>query len=100
MFQPHTYSRTRRLFKKFAKALCSADIVIIAGIYAAREKPIPGVTSGALAEAVNMQRGETAAYACLDFKGVSEKIKEFARAGDAVLVLGAGDIEQLKNLLF
>jgi len=100
VFQPHTYSRTRRLFKRFAKALCSADIVIIAGIYAAREKPLPGVTSGALAETVNMLRGETAAYACLDFKGVSEKIKEFARAGDAVLVLGAGDIEQLKNLLF
>lgn len=37
-FQPHTYTRTRAFLKDFASALSLADKVILADIYAAREK--------------------------------------------------------------
>ena len=45
VFQPHTYSRTNAFLKDFAKALTLADKVILADIYAAREKNTIGITS-------------------------------------------------------
>ena len=38
VFQPHTYSRTKSLLPEFGKALKEADAVVLADIYAAREK--------------------------------------------------------------
>lgn len=38
VFQPHTYTRTKAFLKNFAKSLSLADKVILADIYAAREK--------------------------------------------------------------
>jgi len=104
VFQPHTYSRTKRLFDKFVKALIKTDICILAQIYAARETPLAGITSGALADAVNnfgeKNAKELKAQACADFNGICVKIKEQAREGDIILILGAGDIENLKEFLF
>ena len=45
VFQPHTYTRTKALLKEFAQALSLADTVILADIYAAREKNTIGITS-------------------------------------------------------
>ena len=98
VFQPHTYTRTQKLFDKFVESLEQAGIIILAAIYPAREPPIPGVTSEALKTALELRGKE--AYLCPDFKGLAEKIKEIAKYGDVVLVLGAGDVETLKEFLF
>lgn len=45
VFQPHTYSRTKSLLPEFGKALKEADAVVLADIYAAREKDTLGVSS-------------------------------------------------------
>ena len=45
VFQPHTYSRTKSLLPEFGKALKEADAVVLADIYAAREKDTVGVSS-------------------------------------------------------
>ncbi len=44
-FQPHTYSRTKALFQSFVDELRTADQVVLADIYAAREQNTVGVSS-------------------------------------------------------
>jgi UDP-N-acetylmuramate--alanine ligase len=52
-FQPHRYTRTRDLMDEFGAALATADEVVLTGIYAASEEPLPGITIEALAGTVN-----------------------------------------------
>ncbi|MDE5933511.1 MAG: UDP-N-acetylmuramate--L-alanine ligase, partial [Lachnospiraceae bacterium] len=48
VFQPHTYSRTKAFLPEFAKALSLADKLVLADIFAAREKDTLGVSSQTL----------------------------------------------------
>ena len=45
VFQPHTYSRTKAFLDEFAEVLSSVDVVVLADIYAAREKNTYGISS-------------------------------------------------------
>src|SRR5690606_24572151 len=47
VWQPHTYSRTQTFMEQYLKVFDQADHVLVTNIYAAREQPIPGVTSAA-----------------------------------------------------
>ena len=95
IFQPHTYSRTAAFFHAFAEALSLADTAILADIYAAREQNESGVSSEALAAAV---RGGLYAESPDAALGA---ILAHARAGDTLVVMGAGDIrEKMRPLLF
>ncbi len=93
-YQPHTYSRTAGLFEEFAAAFQDADHVYFADIYAAREQNIYGVSSAQLAEKI----GESAEY-CGSFTAVADAIRRDARPGDLVIVMGAGDIYKVFDLL-
>ena len=88
-FQPHRYSRTHDLFAEFAPALQGADVVVLTDIYAAGEPPIAGVTSGHLMATLAGRAG-AAHYA--PRPELVARLGELVRAGDLVLVLGAGDI--------
>ncbi|MEE0969251.1 MAG: UDP-N-acetylmuramate--L-alanine ligase [Clostridia bacterium] len=94
VFQSHTYSRTAELFDEFSGSFDSADRVVFADIYAARETDTLGVSGKVLAEAV----GEKAVYV-----GDNEKIAEYLhqnlREGDVLVVMGAGDIYLLYDKL-
>ncbi len=94
-YQPHTYSRTAGLMDTFADAFADADRVFFADIYAAREENVYGVSSALLAERV----GEKASY-CGSFETVAEAIRAEAGEGDLVIVMGAGDIYKVFDLLF
>lgn len=94
VYQPHTYSRTAGLFEEFSRAFDDADLVFFADIYAAREQNVSGVTSAQLATAV----GERASY-CASFAELSEMLTNATRLGDLVLIMGAGDIENLFSYL-
>ena len=94
VYQPHTYSRTAGLFEEFSRAFGDADLVFFADIYAAREQNVSGVTSAQLAEAV----GDKATY-CSSFENLSATLSRVARPGDLLIVMGAGDIEQLFSIL-
>ena len=94
-YQPHTYSRTAGLLEEFARSFGDADRVYLADIYAAREENIYGVTSQTLARRI----GEKATY-CGSFEAVAARIREEARRGDLVIVMGAGDIFQVFDLLW
>jgi UDP-N-acetylmuramate--alanine ligase len=93
-FQPHRYTRTRDLLADFARAFNDADVVVVSGIYAASEEPIPGVTGAALVEAVRAHGHRDVTYVekRADVAGVLLPRLEH---GDLVLTLGAGDITQV-----
>ena len=93
-YQPHTYSRTAGLLESFSTAFGDADRVFFADIYAAREQNVYGVTSETLAEKV----GERALY-CGSFAAVAEAIECEAHEGDLVIVMGAGDVFHVFDLL-
>ena len=93
-YQPHTYSRTAKLFDEFVRAFDLADRVYFADIYAAREQNVFGVSSKGLAEAI----GGSAEY-CGNFSSVAEALKRDAQEGDLVIVMGAGDIYKVYDLL-
>jgi UDP-N-acetylmuramate--alanine ligase len=83
-FQPHTYTRTAELFDDFVTAL-KADKILIAEIYAAREKPT-GLSAKTLAEAVlNAEFYPT-------LEGIEQELRSIARDGDLILTMGAGSI--------
>ena len=94
-YQPHTYSRTAGLLREFVEALGEADRVFMVDIYAAREQNVYGVSSETLAGMI----GENARY-CGDFASTAAAIKEEAREGDLVIVMGAGDIFRVFDLLW
>jgi UDP-N-acetylmuramate--alanine ligase len=101
-FQPHRYTRTRHLWDEFLRAFDQADVLVITDIYAAGEAPIGGVASERLAEAITAAGHKNAVYSGTMQAGMEYILRE-ARAGDAVLTIGAGSIgrvlEQLAVLL-
>ncbi len=93
-YQPHTYSRTAGLLEEFADAFADADRVFFADIYAAREQNIYGVTSETLARRI----GPRADY-CGSFAAVADAIAANAKKDDLVIVMGAGDVFHVFDLL-
>ena len=92
-FQSHTYSRHHALLDDFADALGLADISVIAPIYSAREVNESGVSQYALAERIG-----NGALACEDFAECEKMLRELARDGDTIVIMGAGDLPKiLKN---
>ena len=89
-FQPHRYTRTRDCFEEFADVLAQADGVLLTEIYASSESPLPGISGESLARAVT-DRGTAAGFVG-DWQGLPQAIAHQARAGDVVIVMGAGSI--------
>ena len=89
-FQPHLYSRTRDFASEFGLALAKADQLFLADIYPAREKSMPGVTSQLIAESSTIAGRRPAWMGSR--AGLAGSLSEFAKDGDVVLIVGAGDI--------
>ena len=85
-FQPHTYSRTSALFDDFVRELSRADVLVLAEIYAARERNTIGISSADVAEKI------PGAVFCETLPEVTEYLRQNVREGDVVLTMGAGDI--------
>ena len=85
-FQPHTYTRTKALFDDFVRDLKKAEVLVLAEIYAARERNTMGISSADLAEQI------PGAVYCETLPEVTAYLKESIREGDIVLTVGAGDI--------
>ncbi len=90
-FQPHRYTRTRDCFEDFVKVLGSADAVLLTEVYAAGEPPIVAADGRTLARALRVA-GKVDPVFVDDVDGLSEVALEQAKAGDVVIVMGAGSI--------
>ena len=99
LFQPHLYSRTAHLAYEFARALAAADAVCVTEIYPAREEPIPGVTGRLIVdELARVRPGMPIGWAPALDDAVTI-VSSWARPGDTVLTLGAGDVERAGPML-
>lgn len=99
LFQPHTYTRTRALFDEFAQALSAADVVILAEIYAAREKNVYQISSETLAEKIKALHPEKEVYFLPDFREMAAFASQNAQSGDMVMTMGAGDIYRVGEMI-
>lgn len=96
VFQPHLYSRTRLLMKDFAKSFRDADGVILADIYAAREKNDGRTSSRELAERI---RQYTVAEYGGSFSEIADTLTARLKKGDMVITMGAGEAHKVWDLI-
>lgn len=95
LFQPHRYSRTRDMMEEFADSFQDAASVEMLDIYAASEKPIPGIDTPALIQRIGRP---TVRYAPSTDHAI-QSILDHAASGDLILTLGAGSVSQLASLI-
>ena len=93
VFQPHTYSRTAALFDDFVAQLRRPDVLLLAEIFAAREKNTIGISSAQLAEQIP---GATFYSCCEDLENA---LRSLAQPGDIILTVGAGDVYRIGEKL-
>lgn len=95
VFQPHTYSRTKSLWKEFTESFKDVDNLLLLDIYAAREKDDGETSSQNLAEAINEVSNN-----CLfmsSFSSCIEYLKENVKEKDIVLTIGAGTVTKISH---
>ncbi len=85
-FQPHTYTRTKALFEDFVCQLQKPDVVVLAEIYAARERNTVGISSK------DLQARIPGSVYCQTLPEVTEYLRSIAQPGDVIFTVGAGDI--------
>jgi UDP-N-acetylmuramate--alanine ligase len=93
VFQPHTYTRTKKLFCDFVKSLSGIHELILVDIYAAREKDTGEIHSRDLAEAIN-NSGQSAIY-LPSFEETVQHLRQNAESGDVIITMGAGTVHQI-----
>jgi UDP-N-acetylmuramate--alanine ligase len=99
VFQPHRYTRTAQFLGDFAATLTQADAVLLAPLYAAGEAPMAGISSQALAEAVQSLAPDLPVAVATSMEGLAEVVAGGTGPGDLVLAMGAGDVNSLWDRL-
>jgi UDP-N-acetylmuramate--alanine ligase len=99
IFQPHRYSRTRALYDRFVISFNQADVLIIAPIYPAGERPIEGVDADWLYRGIK-ERGHKDVYLGSDHNDILSFLSSTVKPGDTVVTLGAGDIYRVGDEFF
>ncbi|MCR4650986.1 MAG: UDP-N-acetylmuramate--L-alanine ligase [Lachnospiraceae bacterium] len=97
IFQPHTYTRTRAFLNEFAEALSAADLVVLADIYAAREKNTIGISSDDLRKKIEELGTECEYFPTFD--EIENFILENCSTGDLLITMGAGDVVNIGESL-
>ena len=90
VFQPHTYSRTKAFLDEFAEVLSTVDVVVLADIYAAREKNTYGISSEDLLQ--KLKEYGTECYYFPDFDEIENFLQKKCVNGDLLITMGAGDV--------
>jgi UDP-N-acetylmuramate--alanine ligase len=101
IFQPHLYSRTQHLHREFGAALATADVPAVLEVYPARERAedFPGVSGRLIAEAAADAGGGKPVLWLPGFDDAERVLRAELREGDLVLVLGAGNVDDLGRRL-
>ena len=93
VFQPHLYSRTASHGAALGAALAAADLVVVAPVYGARERPMPGVTADIVARGAIGAGARTVAVR--DRDALALRVVEIVDSGDVVFTMGAGDVTRV-----
>ncbi len=98
LFQPHQHSRTARFLDEFVESLRGSQRVVVADVYGARAH-IDRFAAGAAELVTRLKRAGVEAELGGDPKSSMKKLAAGLIAGEAALILGAGDIDLAKNEL-
>src|SRR5438046_6248816 len=98
MFQPHRFSRTKALSRKFGSAFDDTDRVVITDVYAASETPISGITGRTIVDEI-IQHGHRGVSYHPRLEWVHRDVGNMLESGDLVLSLGAGNIHEQLSIL-
>ena len=100
VFQPHTYTRTKALLNEFAEALSLADHVVLADIYAAREKDNLGISSRTLRDKIVEMGHECNYFPTIEnFNEIEKFLLQNCTKGDLLITMGAGDVVKIGDEL-
>lgn len=99
LFQPHTYTRTMALLDDFSSAFDEADKVVLAEIYAAREKNIYKISSKTLMNKIKENSPSKDVYFFKEFEEIANFVYNNAEEGDLVITMGAGDIYKVGEMI-
>jgi len=89
--QPHRFTRLESLMDEFSTCFSDADAVFVADVYAAGETPIEGIDKNALVEGIR-RFGHRSVQPLESVEALPGVIAAEVKAGDLVVLLGAGDI--------
>ena len=93
VFQPHLYSRTKLLLNDFAGSFSDADEVIVAPIYAAREKSDLEISAEILTQEI--LKYHSSVRAGENLLSIESYLRDTVRAGDIIITMGAGDVNKI-----
>ena len=96
VYQPHMYSRTKTFFEEFLTAFDSADVVIIADIFAGREHDTGIIHASDLVEAM-AKRGRVMYGG--EVQNTAKLLGSMLHSGDLAIIMGAGDIYIVTEIL-
>jgi len=99
VFQPHLFSRTKALLNDFADSFNDADKIILAPIYAAREKPSKGISSKILFKKLKKKKNNVLFFE--NFEKIEKylKLNPHISKNDIIITMGAGDIYKIGEAL-
>ena len=100
IFQPHTFSRTKALYKEFVRVLGNVENVILAKIYPAREKDEGIISSKDIQDGIikNKKNKNNICEYFEKFNDILEYVEKLASPGDLIVTMGAGDIYKLLDI--
>jgi UDP-N-acetylmuramate--alanine ligase len=93
-FQPHRYTRTRDCFEDFVRVLSTVDALLLTEVYPAGEPPIVAADGRSLVRGIRVAEKVEPLFVETPAE-LPEAILGVARAGDVVIVMGAGSIGQV-----
>jgi UDP-N-acetylmuramate--alanine ligase len=99
LFQPHLPSRTRHLWRELGRALTQADGVCVTEIYAAREERPASLSGKLVADAAGEARPGMLLGWASRLEDAARLVAAWARPGDLVLTIGAGDVDRAAPLV-
>ena len=98
VFQPHRYTRTRDMGGEFGAAFALADVVIVSAIYAAGERPLPGVSAHVVSDSIRAAT-DADVHVIPNKERVLHYLETKIRPGDFIVSFGAGDIWKVTERL-
>lgn len=100
-FQPHQHNRTRELFDDFVTCFDAADVVVLAEIYGVKGRTDDvNISSRDLVDAVARHNPSLPVTYAPNLEDAERQLRGVVKDGDAILVMGAGDIDRVaRNLV-
>ena len=94
LFQPHLFTRTRDFAREFGESLLTADVALVAPIFAAREQPIAGITAQVIVDAA-----PGVEFLDQDNESIVRELRGRLQPNDLFITMGAGDVHRVSEAL-